>query len=376
MKAAELIQALSDAGRTPKQTILRSIQESGKRPVGCFPIYLPEEIIYAAGLLPVGLWGGKTSMTEVDRYIQGFCCSIMRADMELALRGAYNFLEAIVIPTYCDSMKSLLANWGIAVKTPKTLAYIIPQNRYSSGSLDFILYQNEALRTSLSEITGRPITEADLEDAFQLYEQYRAAMRRFVAMVNDYPVSLNPVNRHLVMKAAWFMDKKVYTEKLNTLMDALLKEPKETETGPRVIPTGLMVEPVKLLEAFRENHFVFVEDDLAQESRQFRTPSRTTGTVMEKLAYRLMDLRGDTFFYEENKSRGSRLIEAVKQHKADGVVVCMYKFCDPEEFDYPIYKKELEEAHIPILYLEIDPQMDSVEQLRTRIQSFAEMLNK
>lgn len=376
MKTAELIQALANAGRTPKQTILRSIQETGKHAVGCFPIYLPEEIIYAAGFLPVGLWGGKTSMTEVDRYIQGFCCSIMRADMELALRGTYNFLEAIVIPTYCDSMKSLLANWGIAVKTPKTLAYITPQNRYSSGSLDFILYQNEALRASLSEISGRPVTEADLEEAFQLYEQYRAAVRRFVAMVDDYPVSLNPVDRHLILKAAWFMDKKLYTAKLNELMDGLATQPKEQETGPRVIPTGLMMEPIKLLEAFRENHFVFVEDDLAHESRQFRTESRAAGTVMEKLAYRLMDLKGDTFFYEENKSRGSRLIEAVKRHKADGVVVCLYKFCDPEEFDYPICKKELETAHVPMLYLEVDDQMDSVEQLRTRIQSFAEMLNK
>jgi benzoyl-CoA reductase/2-hydroxyglutaryl-CoA dehydratase subunit BcrC/BadD/HgdB len=52
----------------------------------------------------------------------------------------------------------------------------------------------------------------------------------------------------------------------------------------------------------------------------------------------------------------------------------MLKFCDPEEFDYPIFKKELEAAKIPALYLEIEQQMDSVEPLRTRIQSFTEML--
>ena len=53
----------------------------------------------------------------------------------------------------------------------------------------------------------------------------------------------------------------------------------------------------------------------------------------------------------------------------------MFKFCDPEEFDYPVYKKELTDAGVPMLYLEVDQQMDSVEQIRTRIQSFAEMLN-
>ena len=67
-------------------------------------------------------------------------------------------------------------------------------------------------------------------------------------------------------------------------------------------------------------------------------------------------------------------MDLVKETKSEAVVVFMMKFCDPEEFDYPIYKKELEEAGIPVLYLEIDQQMDSYEQIRTRVQSFTEML--
>lgn len=374
MSVQEMIATLAQAGRTPKETILRSVKETGKKPIGCFPIYLPEEIIYASGLLPVGMWGGQTAMTEVDRYIQGFCCSVMRANMELALRGAYRFLEAIVIPTYCDSMKSILANWTVAMEEPRVLTYTVLQNRASSGSLDFILHQNEKLRAQLGELTGRPVTDSDIEKAFRVYEDYRAAMRRFVALVKDYPVSLNPTARHLILKAAWFMDKAAYTTQLTELMDALSGEAKETLRGPRVVVTGLMMEPVKLLDVFTENGFTVVADDLAHESRQFRTLSRTTGSVMEKIACRMIDLKGDTFFYEEDKSKGQRLIQTVKDEKADGLVVCMFKFCDPEEFDYPVYKKELTDAGVPMLYIEVDQQMDSVEQIRTRIQSFAEML--
>lgn len=375
MNTKELIAALSQAGRTPKKTIARSVQESGKSPIGCFPIYLPEEIIYASGLLPVGMWGGQTAMTEVDRYIQGFCCSVMRANMELGLRGAYQDLRAIVIPTYCDTMKSILANWTVALKEPQVLSYTVLQNRNSSGSLDFILYQNEKLRADLSALTGRTISDGDIEEAFQVYEAYRSAVRRFVALVQEYPVSLNPTNRHLILKAAWFMDKKEYTKQLNQLMDALIAQPKERLAGPRVVVTGLMMEPTKLLDIFTENRFTIVADDLAHESRQFRTLSRESGGVMERIACRMIDLKGDTFFYEENKSKGNCLIQQVKDKQADGVVVCMFKFCDPEEFDYPVYKKELTDAGVPMLYLEVDQQMDSVEQIRTRIQSFAEMLN-
>ena len=68
------------------------------------------------------------------------------------------------------------------------------------------------------------------------------------------------------------------------------------------------------------------------------------------------------------------LIDMVREKDARAVVVCMMKFCDPEEFDYPVYKKELEQAGIPVLYLELDQQIESFEQLRTRIQSFSEML--
>ena len=375
MNTKELIAALSQAGRTPKKTIARSVQESGKSPIGCFPIYLPEEIIYASGLLPVGMWGGQTAMTEVDRYIQGFCCSVMRANMELGLRGAYQDLRAIVIPTYCDTMKSILANWTVALKEPQVLSYTVLQNRNSSGSLDFILYQNEKLRADLSALTGRTISDGDIEEAFQVYEAYRSAVRRFVALVQEYPVSLSPTDRHLILKAAWFMDKKEYTKQLNQLMDALIAQPKERLAGPRVVVTGLMMEPTKLLDIFTENRFTIVADDLAHESRQFRTLSRESGGVMERIACRMIDLKGDTFFYEENKSKGNRLIQQVKDKQADGVVVCMFKFCDPEEFDYPVYKKELTDAGVPMLYLEVDQQMDSVEQIRTRIQSFAEMLN-
>ena len=59
---------------------------------------------------------------------------------------------------------------------------------------------------------------------------------------------------------------------------------------------------------------------------------------------------------------------------ADGVVVAMMKFCDPEEFDYPMIKQAMEAAEIPLLQIEIDQQAQSVEQLRTRLQSFAEIL--
>ncbi len=75
-----------------------------------------------------------------------------------------------------------------------------------------------------------------------------------------------------------------------------------------------------------------------------------------------------------DKPRGQMLIDMTKKYKADAVVVCMMRFCDPEEFDYPIYKPEFEEAGVRYTVLDLDIESPSLEQLRTRIQAFSEIL--
>ena len=64
----------------------------------------------------------------------------------------------------------------------------------------------------------------------------------------------------------------------------------------------------------------------------------------------------------------------VQEADADAVIYCQLKFCDPDEFDYPLVKDAMEQACIPMLQLEFEQQMESAEQLRTRVQGFAELL--
>ena len=58
----------------------------------------------------------------------------------------------------------------------------------------------------------------------------------------------------------------------------------------------------------------------------------------------------------------------------DGVIYALMKFCDPEEYDYPVVKKDLEQAGIPELYIEVEQQSVNVEQIRTKIQTFADII--
>jgi benzoyl-CoA reductase/2-hydroxyglutaryl-CoA dehydratase subunit BcrC/BadD/HgdB len=170
------------------------------------------------------------------------------------------------------------------------------------------------------------------------------------------------------------MDKKVYAEKLEALNAAIEAAPAEDFNGVKVMVEGIMTEPIALLDAFKDNNVCIVGDDLAQESRMFRTESRTGGSVYDRMAWRIADAFADPLLLDEQKNHGSDLVKMVKEYGADGVVVCAMKFCDPEEYDYVFVRDALDEAGIPNLYMEIEQKMDSVEQYKTRIQAFAETL--
>ena len=370
----EIISTLGEKANHPARAIQASMRETGKKAVGVFPYYTPDEIIYAAGLLPVGLWGGQTEIKLADKYLQSFCCSIMRINLEQGMKGMYDFLSAVIIPIYCDTLKCVCDNWQAAIPRQRVIPMVYPQHRKIAAGIAYLLDEYKRVQHEIEVIAGRTITENDLEKSISLYEDYRKTMRRFTDLVCLYPVTLNAKTRHAIIKAAYFMDKRPYTALVKELMDELEKLPAEKLDGINVVVTGILAETDALLDIFVQNRFVFVADDLAQESRQFRTSVRNDGPALERLVYRIADHDGCSLLYDEEKKHGPLLIDLVRENHADGVVVCMMKFCNPEEFDYPIYKKELEAVGIPLLYLEIEQKIDSAEQIRTRIQSFAEMI--
>jgi bcr-type benzoyl-CoA reductase subunit C len=369
-----LISELETAAQHPLKTVQQAMKISKKSAIGCFPYYTPDELIYAAGFLPVGMWGGQSDIKLADTYLQSFCCSIMRENIEQGMKGVYDLLSAVILPTYCDTLKCICENWKAAVPQIALIPMVYPQNRRIQAGIDYLVSEYKRVQEILEGLAGEKITEQKLADSFLLYEEYRKLMRKFTSLVVRYPVTLNARTRQLILKAAFFMDKKVYIQKIREICRILETFPAESFDGKKVVITGILAEPTALLDIFVENKIVFAADDLANSSRQFRTNSQRGNGVLEKMAYRIADQSGCSLLFDGQKARGQLLVDLVKTTGADGVVVSMMKFCDPEEFDYPIYKKELEAANIPLLYLEIEQKMDSLEQIRTRVQSFAEML--
>lgn len=373
-KLGQLIHELKETARHPKKSVIRAMEETGKKAVGCFPIYTPEELVYAAKALPIGMWGGPTKGTLSDRYLQVFCCSVMKANTEQALLKQYDLLSAVIMTTYCDTLKCIVENWKVASPELNIIPMVYPQNKKTAPGKNFLSEELIRVKGILETILAVKISDKDIEESIDLYDEYRRIMNQFVETIPQYPDIFDATTRHLIIKAGYFMDKKQYSKNIKEILQLLEEREPRKPLVKKVILSGLIAEPEELLQLFTANGLQVVGDDLAHETRQFRTLGPSSGSWTERMTERIAEQDGCAFLFDENKSRGQRLIKMSKLYRADAIVIVQMKFCDPEEFDYPIIKTELEHEKIPVLYLEIEQQMDSVEQLRTRIQSFAEML--
>lgn len=368
------IALLKSACENPRARLDHYLSQ-GKKVIGCFPVYTPEELVHASGMIPFGLWGGQAELKLVKSYLPAFACPIMQSTLEFGLRGTYQGLSAVIIPALCDTFRCMTQNWRFGVPTIPMIPIVYPQNRTSPASVDYLISEYENVLSMLSTITGMMMNEKALGESILVYNEHNAIMREFAKVANDHLDVVTPQVRHTVMKSAHFYEKSEHTAIVREIIESLKAQPVYIFTGKKVVLTGITCEPNALLDIFTENNIAIVGDDLAQEMRQYRTDTPLKGGGgLKRLALQWNARFGCSLAHELGKPRGKMLADMCKETGATGVVACLMKFCDPEEYDLPYIVADLREAALPCLTIEIDQQNTSYEQIRTRIQTFCEMI--
>ena len=372
--AKEIINEFKAIADNPRKAMDDYKKETGKGAVGIMPVYCPEEIVHAAGYLPIGMWGAqKKQISKARTYLPPFACSIMQSVMELQLEGVYDDLEAVIFSVPCDTLKCMSQKWNRPVPA---IVFTHPQNRKIAKDAANVFAREEfnIVKEKLEDILDVHISNKAIKNSIAVYNENRAACREFSDVAAEYAAVVTPSDRHAVIKARWFMEKSRHTALVKELIAALKAEPAPEFKCKKIIVTGIQVEPYDVLDIFQENGFAIVADDLAQETRNFRQDVPDDDDALMALARAWNEFDGCSLATDANKPKGQMIIDAVKKYGADAVVVCMMKFCDPEEFDYPILLQEFEAAGVKNLYIEVDQESTAFEQVKTRIQTFAEIL--
>ncbi|MBQ9042014.1 MAG: 2-hydroxyacyl-CoA dehydratase [Eggerthellaceae bacterium] len=348
---------------------------AGKRVIGVGPYYAPEELVYAAGAVPFGVWGCMGTPNEARKYFPPFYCSICQTTLEMALVGMLDGLSGYMTTALCDTQRAASQNWRAAVGNDIPLIFVSqPQNRASDFGRAYVVESYAQVAHEVEECAHGIIDDENLGAAIKLYNEWRAAMREFVKLAGAHPAEVGVQTRLAVIKAGYFMDKAEHLPMVRELNGALAALPESTGVFKRVVLSGIFENIPAITEMLDEMGYAVVADDLAKESRAFAMNVPEDEQPLQALADAWCALEGDSLLYDPEKLHVKKVVDLARASQAQGVILLLAKFCDPEEFDAPLVKAACQEASVPFLQIEIDQSTETYEQARTQLETFADIL--
>lgn len=371
MKTAEILEQFHQIASSPSRQ-KEAFLQAGKKVVLVAPVYTPEEIIHSMGLVPMATWGADIELKLAKKYFPAFICSIVQSIVELGMNGTFDGASAIVVPSLCDSLKVLGENWKYAVPSIPFIPMTYPQNRKPAYALDFVKAGYNRVISDLEKATGAKFEDEKLKKSIEIYNQHNAAMRKLEQVLANHP-EIAAVQRNDIYKSAGFMLKEDHTKLVNELIDTLEESSTDVQKI-KIMTSGILTDCPSLLSILDQNGFQIVTNDVAAESRQYRTDAPAADTGLDSLALKFSAMDNCSVLYDVEKKRVNLIVEQARQYGAKGVLVVLTKFCDPEEFDYPLIKKACEKENLPVLLVEVDRQMTNYEQARTMLEGFKDML--
>ena len=344
---------------------------AGEKVVLTAPVYTPEEIIHSMGFVPMGAWGADIELNRAKEYFPAFMCSIVQSILELGMTGEYQGVAALVVPSLCDTLKCLGENWKYGVPSIPFIPMTYPQNRKPEYGIKFTMAGYERVIRDLEKAGGK-FDENKLAESIKIYNRHNQVMRELDEILAVHP-EVTAAQRSDIYKSAFFMKKEEHT----ALVEQLIEDLKGSESGEEKLPvmvSGILTDAPGLNKIFDDLGMHIVADDVAAQTRQYRTDAPEGNDPLRDLAQKFADMNDCSVLYDQEKHRPKLIVETAKARGAKGLIVVLTKFCDPEEFDYVMIKRACDDAGIPVALVEVDRQMKEFEQVRTNLETFRDVL--
>jgi len=359
------------------------LKGEGKQIMGYLCAFVPLEMLTAAGFIPFRIIGDVNEpITKADAEMETIVCPLVRSCFDMWLKGRYKFLDGIVIPHACDSICRTYQIWQYTLNLPYSHFINMPHTTDDS-SLKFYKAELETFRKSLGEFVGREISDQSLKEATQLYNQNRAKVRELYNLRKSSPPLISGVELAKTLIAAVSLPVDEATALIGDVIDEVKqRQPLSAPKSARLMVFGAQIDNVAFIELVEESGAWVVADDLCPGARESLTDVTPTADPIDGIAERYLRKIYCGRTYRERKGsyedymeeRFGHLAAAIKDFKVDGVVLYIYKYCDPFGFEVPEIKSYIESKGVPVLYVEDEYSMSTIGRLRTRVQAFLEML--
>ncbi|HSP13132.1 MAG TPA: benzoyl-CoA reductase subunit C [Thermoanaerobaculia bacterium] len=325
----------------------------GRMAIGHMPIYVPRELIHAAGMLPVGVVGGgdRLEIIRGDAFFQSYICRIPRSTIELALSKRLDVLDGMLFPSICDVIRNLSGMWSILFPDRYVRYVDVPQNFEGPVGGLFWKHELQTMRDDFARMAGHNISDDDLRNSIAVYNENRRALRDLYHLRSRQPWVFPLSEVYLFLRAGNVLPPEDHTAMLRAYMKlAPLDTSRREQDRSRVVLVGMFCEqpPHGLLLTIERAGCWPVDDDLLLGLRWLQGDVKVTSDPLDDLVYAYLQQSASTASrYAPDGKRGAWLIDSVVRNNAEGVVFCAPSFCDPALLDQPMLVAALDKLGIP-----------------------------
>jgi benzoyl-CoA reductase subunit C len=328
-------------------------RQPGRRAIGHMPIYVPRELIHAAGMLPVGIVGGgdRLEIIRGDAYFQSYICRIPRSTIELALSHRLDVLDGMLFPSICDVIRNLSGMWSMLFPEQYVHYVDVPQNFDPLVGGRYWRHELEVLRDDFQRISKQTISDDDLRASIAVYNENRRAIRELyrARSARQWVFPLSEV--YLFLRAGNVLPPDEHTALVRAYLDLAPRDSERRDQDrSRVVLVGMFCEqpPHGLVLTIEHAGCWVVDDDLLLGLRWLQGDVPLDGDPLDNLVDAYLNQSASTASrYEPNGDRGRWLVESVERNQAEGVVFCAPSFCDPALLEQPMLVAALDRHGIP-----------------------------
>ena len=352
----------------------------GRHVIGHLPIYVPRELIHAAGMLPLGISGGGANMEVVqgDAYYQSYICRIPRSTMELALSGRLDFVDGMLFPSICDVIRNLSGVWKLNQPDLYVRYVDLPQNYQSEVGGTFYIDEMREVLEGLEAISGRKVSNDDLLKSIVVYNRNRDLIRELYRRRVEKPWNVPVTEVYLLMRAGMVLPVEEHNQMLVDYMAAIASVERPQRDNSRVILNGMFCEqpPLNLIRSIELSGCYVVDDDFILINRWLRENVEETGDALLNLSEAFLDysVRTSATYEPSRELKGQQLLESVRNTRAEGVIFAAPSFCDPALLEQPMLVDVLNDHGIPNIQFKYAENTGQMQPIREQAGTFADSI--
>ena len=350
-------------------------RRTGGKVMGYFCTYVPEEILYAAGVLPVRILGSHEPQDVTEPHIFGMFCPFCRDCLAQGLKGRYDYLDGVMIAQSCLHIRQAFSSWQKHVPVEFDYYLCMPHHVQSPRALPYLTGELATFKTAVEGWTDKTITDAALSAAIEVYNENRRLMHAVYALRKQDPPALTGEEAMNMVLSSQMTDKAEHNREISRILRQLPGRGNGRRRGSRLMILGSEDDDIEFLNMVESCGATFVVDDHCTGTRYFWNEVAPRTNLLEAIAARYIDRVPCPSKDWEERRRIPHILNLAKEWKVKGALVIQQKFCDPHELDIPAIRKALEENGIKTLFLEFDVTVP-IGQFKVRVEAFLEMIGE